>query len=598
MTAASPYREPINLRDLPPSWTTAPLQQIALQVISGKSSGRHTSEPPGLIHLRPMNVSRDGLLDLSDLRFIQESYPNEFPRLSSGDILFNNTNSAALVGKTALMNVEHEYSFSNHMTAIRLPKTLSAQFFALQLHYFWMTGFYRTVMTQHINQASVGKRALLQQVTLAIPPTKEQHRIARKLESLFKRISQSIELLQNALENIDTLTSSFIRLSVTDRYRHFQPHNEPSPDLKRITASLSQPRSTLQQVEQLDLLSPDFLPRPAEHPSHENEGNQPPFPLPQGWSWSLVNDVGEVRLGRQRSPKHHTGPNMRPYLRVANVFENRIDLSDIKKMNFSPEEFDVFQLRYGDILLNEGQSLELVGRPTMYRGEIDNVCFQNTLIRFRASEDVDPEFALLVFRHYFRSGQFQRIARWSTNIAHLGLKRFSSIPFPLPPLAEQRSIAHEANIRLLSLAKQHELVSSLIDRANSLRQSLLAEAFAGRLVSQRPEEGTGKETLAHVQDAQALVSRSETAKATAPKQRTRTTKMRKPRPRSIPEIIREAGGSIATYELFERCGFSVDTVDEFYEHLKVQLNQGRIRQSVSHGAPDSVEPTTTYIELL
>ena len=545
-----------------------------------------------------MNVSRDGLLDLSDLRFIQESYPSEFPRLGSGDIVFNNTNSTALVGKTALVTVDKEYSFSNHMTAIRLPKALSAQFFALQLHYFWMTGFYRTVMTQHINQASVGKRALLQQVTLAIPPAKEQHRIALKLESLFKRISQSIELLQNAIVNIDTLTSSTIRLSVTDRYKQFQSHNEPSPDLTRFTASLSQPHSTLQQVEQFNILTSDYLPTPDEHPSYENEDHYPPFPLPQGWSWSLVDDVGEVRLGRQRSPKHHTGPNMRPYLRVANVFEDRIDLSDVKTMNFTPEEFDVFRLRFGDILLNEGQSLELVGRPTMYRGEIDNVCFQNTLIRFRASEDVDPEFALLVFRHYFRSGQFQSIARWSTNIAHLGLKRFSSLPFPLPPLSEQRSIAHAVNSRLSSLAKQHELVSSLIDRANSLRQSLLAEAFAGRLVSQQPEEGAGKDALAHAQDAQALLARSQTAKAKAPKRPTRTSKTRKPRLCSIPETIQEAGGSIATYDLFQRCGCTVDTVDEFYEHLKIQLNQGRIRQSVSQGASDTVEPTTTYIELV
>ena len=113
--------------------------------------------------------------------------------------------------------------------------------------------------------------------------------------------------------------------------------------------------------------------------------------------------------------------------------------------------------------------------------EIDNVCFQNTLIRFRASEDVDPGFALLVFRHYFRSGQFQRIARWSTNIAHLGLKRFSSMPFPLPPLSEQRSIAHRSEYPLIVTCQTAgAMVSSLIDRANSLRQSLLAEAFAGQ----------------------------------------------------------------------------------------------------------------------
>lgn len=81
--------------------------------------------------------------------------------------------------------------------------------------------------------------------------------------------------------------------------------------------------------------------------------------LPDGWEWEKISQVGDVRLGRQRSPRNHTGDYMRPYLRVANVFEARIDTSDILWMNFTPDEFDTYQLRYGDVLLNEGQSLEL-----------------------------------------------------------------------------------------------------------------------------------------------------------------------------------------------------------------------------------------------
>src|SRR6185437_4842046 len=98
-------------------------------------------------------------------------------------------------------------------------------------------------------------------------------------------------------------------------------------------------------------------------------------PLPKGWCWARVDAVGEVKLGRQRSPEHHQGKHMRPYLRVANVFEDRIDLSNVLEMNFTPKEFETFRLRYGDILLNEGQSLEWVGRPAMFRGELPGACF-------------------------------------------------------------------------------------------------------------------------------------------------------------------------------------------------------------------------------
>lgn len=73
-----------------------------------------------------------------------------------------------------------------------------------------------------------------------------------------------------------------------------------------------------------------------------------------GWTTSQVWEVGEIQLGRQRSPEHHTGRHMRPYLKVANVHEDRIDTSDVLEMNFTPEEFQRCALRHGDILLNEG----------------------------------------------------------------------------------------------------------------------------------------------------------------------------------------------------------------------------------------------------
>lgn len=126
--------------------------------------------------------------------------------------------------------------------------------------------------------------------------------------------------------------------------------------------------------------------------------------LPPGWAWTTVETVGEVTLGRQRSPKDHDGPHMRPYLRVANVYEDRIETSDVKSMNFSPDEFARFQLEYGDVLLNEGQSKELVGRPAIFRGEVPNACFQNTLVRFRCLPIVRPTYALTIFRCYGSSG--------------------------------------------------------------------------------------------------------------------------------------------------------------------------------------------------
>lgn len=172
------------------------------------------------------------------------------------------------------------------------------------------------------------------------------------------------------------------------------------------------------------------------------------------------------------------------YLRVANVFEDRIDTGDVMEMNFAPQEYETYQLEYGDILLNEGQSLELVGRPAMYRDEVPGSCFTNTLIRFQASNGLDRDSALKVFLTYLKNGRFQRIASITVNIAHLGAGRFAEIEFPLPPLDEQQEIVREVERYLTIMGACEKLIVANMRRASRLRQSILKRAFEGNLVPQ------------------------------------------------------------------------------------------------------------------
>ncbi|MGE4179682.1 MAG: restriction endonuclease subunit S [Limisphaerales bacterium] len=209
--------------------------------------------------------------------------------------------------------------------------------------------------------------------------------------------------------------------------------------------------------------------------------------LPPGWRWLRVKEIGDVQLGRQRAPKHQNGANMRPYLRVANVFEDRIDLSDVLSMNFTPREFDTFALRANDILLNEGQSLHLVGRPALYRDELPGACFQNTLVRFRPGPDVDPKFALTIFRGYMHTGKFQKIARWTTNIAHLGAQRFAEMPFPLPPLPEQRRIVAEIEKQFTRLEAGVSALRRVQANLKRYRAAVLKAACEGQLVPTEAE---------------------------------------------------------------------------------------------------------------
>jgi type I restriction enzyme S subunit len=192
---------------------------------------------------------------------------------------------------------------------------------------------------------------------------------------------------------------------------------------------------------------------------------------------------------------------MRPYLRVANVLEDRIDVSDVKRMNFTPPEFEKYQLKSGDILLNEGQSADLVGRSAIYRGEIDGCCFQKTLLRFRASERLIPEYAQIVFLHYLHSKRFRRAAPITTNMAHLTLERLLPMEFPLPPREEQK----------FSIDRYHDMRDTIGDMdvaigdgdRVALRQSILKAAFEGRLLPQDPADEPASALLARLHDGNA-----------------------------------------------------------------------------------------------
>ena len=240
-----------------------------------------------------------------------------------------------------------------------------------------------------------------------------------------------------------------------------------------------------------------------------------PVPGPRHWQCLTVGEAGKVDLGRQRHPDWHVGPNMRPYLRVANVFEDRIDLKDVKEMDFPPDLFEHFKLHPGDILLNEGQSPEYLGRPAMYRGKLDEYAFTNSLLRFQAKADVLPEWALLVFRRHMHARRFIKEVRITTNIAHLSATRFKSVEFPIPPLGEQKRIVKETRELLDNIVRMSAALDAAGRRAEKLRQSVLAEAFSGRLVPQDP----------HDEPASALLERIRAERAAQPKpKRTRRAK--------------------------------------------------------------------------
>ncbi|MFH0728098.1 MAG: restriction endonuclease subunit S [Pseudomonadota bacterium] len=350
---------------------------------------------------------------------------------------------------------------------------------------------------------------------LLLPPLKEQQRIAKKIDALQTKSKKAKAALEAARPLLDKLRQSVLvaafRGVLTADWRKRNTDVEPAVVLLE--------RIRVERRKRWEEAELDKMKAKGKEPKDDKwkDKYKEPVPLdttglpelPEGWCWAKVSIVGNVQLGRQRSPKYHSGNHMRPYLRVQNVFEDKIDISDTMEMHFSPLDYEKYRLIPGDILLNEGQSLELIGRPAMYRGEIPGACFTNTLVRFQSFAGIIPEYSLFLFKYYMHSGRFRKIAQISTNIAHLGAERFANLEFPIPPFDEQKELVSIIDDLMSRIHRTTKISNKMREKLNSLNESILAKAFRGELIPQDPADEPASVLLERIRaerDAQKTVN--------------------------------------------------------------------------------------------
>ena len=157
---------------------------------------------------------------------------------------------------------------------------------------------------------------------------------------------------------------------------------------------------------------------------------------PQESSFDIVplEDVAKVTYGIQKCPGNRPGKHARPYLRVANVQRNYLDLEKIKMINVPDAEMHKLALREGDLLLCEGNSPDLVGRGAIWRDEIPDCVHQNHVLRVRVLDRkrVSPEFILEFINSPQGQAYFRSKAKWTTNLASINSKEVAAMPLPLP----------------------------------------------------------------------------------------------------------------------------------------------------------------------
>ena len=175
------------------------IKEIAVEVQAGFASGQSGVDVVGVPHLRPMNINEEGEFTLEGMKYISEDEyrGRESYALEAGDVLFNNTNSKELVGKTCLIETPIRGGFSNHMTRIRVNRDLCVpRFLALLLHSSWRKGQFSERATRWVGQAGINVKSL-SEFRIPLPPLEVQKEIVAEIESYQKVINGARAVIDN-----------------------------------------------------------------------------------------------------------------------------------------------------------------------------------------------------------------------------------------------------------------------------------------------------------------------------------------------------------------------------------------------------------------
>ena len=188
-----------------------------------------------------------------------------------------------------------------------------------------------------------------------------------------------------------------------------------------------------------------------------------------------LSEVAIITGGLTKNSNRNTFETKMPYLRVANVFYNRLDLREILEIGVKEEEIEKTLLQAGDLLFVEGNgSIEQIGRVAIWDGSIDPILHQNHLIKARFNNEIiAPEYALFYFM--LQDGRQQIISKSvsTSGLNTLSVNKVSSLLLPIPPIALQKQFAEFIN----QTDKSKVVVQKALDEAQTLFDSLMQEYF-------------------------------------------------------------------------------------------------------------------------
>lgn len=321
---------------------------------------------------------------------------------------------------------------TNFFRLIRPSQEVAASY----LNYF-LTFFYKTGAITKFQAGSNNLRNLkfpdYIQIPIPLPPLAEQQTIVAKIEELFSELEKGKEQLETALAQLKVYRQSLLQAAFTGKLTN--------PDVK--------------------------------------DGE-----LPEGWKWVKLGDVieGTPQNGIYK-PSSEYGSGV-PILRIDGFYDGSIvDNYEYKKLKISDSELLKYQLSVDDIVVNRVNSMSHLGKCGLVKTLQEPTVFESNIMKLQVNLNIAlPNYLSTYLSSKTGLSELTKNAKHAVNQASINQKDVCNASVPLCSIRDQKEIVQILESNLTVCDKIEETIKQSLAQAEVLRQSILKQAFEGKLV--------------------------------------------------------------------------------------------------------------------
>jgi type I restriction enzyme, S subunit len=192
----------------PEGWKNATIGDICTSVEYGSAT---KSNATGKIPVLRMGNIQNGIFDWEDLVYTDDEEEINKYLLRKNDVLFNRTNSAELVGKTAIYKGEKPAIFAGYLIRInRIEDKIDANYLTYYLNSKQAKSYGNSVRSFGVNQSNINGTKL-KTYPLPLPPLEEQQQIVQEIESRLSVCDKIEETITASLKQAEALRQSILK---------------------------------------------------------------------------------------------------------------------------------------------------------------------------------------------------------------------------------------------------------------------------------------------------------------------------------------------------------------------------------------------------